>query len=109
MAIATHLFFLHRGALHVTSGQKGEEEDEGKGPHYRGKKQLRVRVCERMGSFVGIYDPYSYTARLPIEVIAARRVATTAAQPLPLRSHEWTADASPTPAKSRAETASGGR
>jgi len=72
MAIATHLFFLHRGALHVTSGQKGEEEDEGKGPHYRGKKQLRVRVCERMGSFVGIYDPYSYTARLPIEVTAVK-------------------------------------
>jgi len=31
-----------------------------------------VRVCERMGSFVGIYDPYDYTARLPIEVTAVK-------------------------------------
>ena len=32
----------------------------------------RMRVCERMGSFVGIYDPYDFTLRLPIEVTAVK-------------------------------------
>ena len=74
-AIATHLFLLHRGALHIT---QGENEDARKksmarpGPHIKGKASLRVRVCERMGAFVGIYDPYDFSARLPLEVMAVK-------------------------------------
>ena len=79
-SIATHLFLLHRGTLHVTLGdddtkKDGKKNDKGKkkGPHMgKGKAALRMRVCERMGSFVGIYDPYEFTARLPLEVVAVK-------------------------------------
>jgi hypothetical protein len=72
-AVATHLFLLHRGALHITLGQQnGAENHARKGPHLKGKAGLRVRVCERMGGFVGIYDPYDFSARLPIEVEAVK-------------------------------------
>jgi len=67
------LFLLHRGALHITLGQQSGSEDHAKkGPHLKGKAGLRVRVCERMGGFVGIYDPYDFSARLPIEVEAVK-------------------------------------
>ena len=83
-SIATHLFFLHRGALHITLGEgeaadgaKGKKKGGGKspgkkGPHLKGKAMLLRRVVERMGSFVGIYDPYDFTARMPIEVVAVK-------------------------------------
>ena len=89
-SIATHLFLLYRGTLHVTLGEEGQpaltkqpsrKGDKGSpppasrkasGPHTKGKAMLRVRVCERMGAFVGIYDPYDITARLPLEVTAVK-------------------------------------
>ena len=84
-SIATHLFLLHRGALHVTLGEelnasspakaKGGTPGQarrGSGPHTKGKAMLRVRVCERMGAFVGVYDPYDVTVRLPLEVTAVK-------------------------------------
>ena len=79
--IATHLFLLHRGALHITLGDdKAAEGADGKsskvgntkGPHIKGKAMLLRRVCERMGSVCGIYDPYDFTARLPIEVVSVK-------------------------------------
>jgi hypothetical protein len=73
-AVPTHLFFLHRGSLNITLGEdlKARKSSvSGKGPHLKGKVGLRVRPVERMGQFVGCYDPYEM-ARLPIEVKAVK-------------------------------------
>lgn len=75
-AVATHLFLLHRGNLHVRLASEDEDARRrsltDKGPHLKGKHQMRIRVCERMGSFMGIYDPFDFTTRLPFEVVAVK-------------------------------------
>ena len=78
-SIATHLFILRRGALTVTLGidpaSAAVNTSAGQSMalvRSRTKGNLRFRALEQPGCFCGIYDPYDFHVRLPLEVIAVK-------------------------------------
>ena len=69
-AVSNELYILQRGMLHVHAA--AAEDGKASRKKFGAKAALRFRAVEKMGAFVGFYDPYDFRIRLPLEVVAQK-------------------------------------
>merc|ERR1712138_225159 len=56
--------------LHVHAA--AAEDGKASRKKFGAKAALRFRAVEKMGAFVGFYDPYDFRIRLPLEAVAQK-------------------------------------